>query len=219
MYPSSSNYSTGIKQGSTGLALLAAEYGGRIFTGVDYMANTYADDANYLPVGSATDGDVTVYLSKDGGSTWTAGLTETMPTSAGSEAVVTWGDGSTELWGTTWVGDDVDDTSFRIMFEINGNTLEYGIVKTLGFAPGAAVVLTGVEVAIKGYYASNITYINHIKAKIYYGTSVMPVQAGSQAFASNGRKAGEGAGAGTGVLTFFDGSNWIACDTGANVAA
>ena len=39
------------------------------------------------------------------------------------------------------------------------------------------------------------------------------------AYASNGRKAGEGVGAGTGVLCFHDGSNWIAADTGATVAA
>jgi hypothetical protein len=43
--------------------------------------------------------------------------------------------------------------------------------------------------------------------------------AGSVAFASNGRKNGEGAGLGTGVLVFHDGSNWIAVDTGATVAA
>jgi len=42
---------------------------------------------------------------------------------------------------------------------------------------------------------------------------------GDIAFASNGRKAGEGGGAGTGVLVFHDGSNWIAVDTGATVAA
>lgn len=43
--------------------------------------------------------------------------------------------------------------------------------------------------------------------------------AGDIAYASDGRKAGEGAGLGTGVLVFKDGSNWIACDTGATVAA
>lgn len=43
--------------------------------------------------------------------------------------------------------------------------------------------------------------------------------AGSVAFASNGRKNGEGAGAGTGVLCFHDGTAWRACDTGATVAA
>ncbi len=43
--------------------------------------------------------------------------------------------------------------------------------------------------------------------------------AGTVAYASNGRKAGEGAGVGTGVLVFRDGSAWKAVDTGATVAA
>lgn len=43
--------------------------------------------------------------------------------------------------------------------------------------------------------------------------------AGDISFATNGRKNGEGAGAGTGVLVFHDGTAWRACDTGATVAA
>jgi hypothetical protein len=45
------------------------------------------------------------------------------------------------------------------------------------------------------------------------------VIAGQTAYASNGRKAGEGAGSGTGVLVFRDTTAWRACDTGATVAA
>lgn len=43
--------------------------------------------------------------------------------------------------------------------------------------------------------------------------------AGDLAFASNGRKNGEGGGSGTGVLAFYDGTAWRAVDTGATVAA
>ena len=39
------------------------------------------------------------------------------------------------------------------------------------------------------------------------------------AYATNGRKNGEGAGSGTGVLVFRDGGGWKACDTGALVAS
>jgi len=42
---------------------------------------------------------------------------------------------------------------------------------------------------------------------------------GMVAYASNARKNGEGVGAGTGCLVFYDGSNWIAVDTGATAAA
>lgn len=45
------------------------------------------------------------------------------------------------------------------------------------------------------------------------------VPAGSFAYASNGRKNGEGAGAGTGVAVFRDATAWRAVDTGATVAA
>jgi hypothetical protein len=42
---------------------------------------------------------------------------------------------------------------------------------------------------------------------------------GAAAFASNGRKPTEAAGAGTGVQVFFDGQHWISCCSGATVAA
>lgn len=43
--------------------------------------------------------------------------------------------------------------------------------------------------------------------------------AGRIAFATNGRKNGEGSGSGTGVLVFHDSVAWRACDTGSTVAA
>lgn len=43
--------------------------------------------------------------------------------------------------------------------------------------------------------------------------------AGNLAFATDGRKNGEGVGAGTGVMVFHDGTNWIASDSGQTVAA
>lgn len=53
-----------------------------------------------------------------------------------------------------------------------------------------------------------------------YTVATLPAgSAGDVAYASNGRKAGEGAGSGTGVLVFKDASNWIAVDTGATAAA
>lgn len=53
-----------------------------------------------------------------------------------------------------------------------------------------------------------------------YTVATLPTgAAGKVAFASDGRKNGEGAGAGTGVMTFHDGTAWRACDTGATVAA
>ena len=53
----------------------------------------------------------------------------------------------------------------------------------------------------------------------YTVASLPALSAGSIAYASNGRKNGEGVGSGTGVLVFRDGTAWRACDTGATVAA
>lgn len=51
------------------------------------------------------------------------------------------------------------------------------------------------------------------------GLSAITPVAGGRAFASDGRKGGEGLGLGTGVACFGDGTNWCACDTGATVSA
>lgn len=54
-----------------------------------------------------------------------------------------------------------------------------------------------------------------------YAVSALPigVVAGAKAFASNGRKPNEAAGAGTGVEVFFDGQHWISSCSGTAVAA
>lgn len=55
-----------------------------------------------------------------------------------------------------------------------------------------------------------------------YAVGSFPASPGANpqiAYASNGCKNGEGAGAGTGVLVFWDGSNWCAVDTGAPVTS
>lgn len=60
-------------------------------------------------------------------------------------------------------------------------------------------------------------------ASVYATVASLPAAStdirGRIAFATNGRKNGEGAGSGTGVLVFCDGTAWRACDTGATVAA
>lgn len=173
-------------------------------------ANAYADDASYA-TGTSDSGNMYIELSKDGGATWTSSLAKI---AIAGEASYTYGAGSTELWGTAFTGDDIDDTSFRL--RIKGAFFQE-IYKTFGFAITASLVLSGVEIVVKAKWDGTTTSINHIKVKIYYADSSSPITAGSQAFASNGRKNGEGAGTGTGVLVFYDGTAWRACDTGATV--
>lgn len=53
-----------------------------------------------------------------------------------------------------------------------------------------------------------------------YTAATLPVQStGAIIYVSDGRKNGEGASAGTGVMAFSDGTAWRACDTGATVSA
>lgn len=91
-------------------------------------------------------------------------------------------------------------------------------VSTAGFALNAA------NFAMNNYNSSNKTSVSQ-KTMVSLGSFTVAnlptssVPEGSIAYASNGRKAGEGAGAGTGVQVFRDATAWRACDTGATVAA
>jgi len=189
-------------------------YGAEVtFTTIGFTnpANIYSSDDVYATL-TATSGDLTIELSKDAGVNWNS---PRIVTFTSSDSVKTFGSGSTELWGANWTRADLIDANFRVKLS-QGNISQ--VYKTFGFTTGTET-LTGIEIRVEGKYASSTLSLDLLEVKIYYGTSSLQVQAGSQAFASNGRKAGEGAGAGTGVLVFYDGNNWIACDTGANVAA
>lgn len=98
----------------------------------------------------------------------------------------------------TW--DSTDYTGY----DRTNNTLADFIGGTAILSRSAARVTSSVPVRVPVYTVAGLP-----------GVSV----AGDTAFASNGRKNGEGGGAGTGVLVFSDGSAWRACDTGATVAA
>lgn len=181
-------------------------------SGFTNPGNVYTSDNTYATL-AATSGDLYVAISKDGGANYSAPLYKTFGSSDTSE---TYGNGSTELWGLTLTRADMTDTNFRVKI-YQGNISQ--VYKGFGFTTGSQT-LTGVEIKIEAKYATSTISIDLVQVKIYYGTSVLPVQAGSMAYASDGRKNGEGAGAGTGVLVFYDASsNWIACDTGTTVAA
>ena len=167
------------------------------------------DDSDYATINS-TNGILGIRLSKNSGTSYTVPLYKTY---TGVEGYLEFGAGETELWGYSWTGDDVNDTNFRlqIMGGPTGATVDY---KDFGLIVGGSEIVTGLKVLVKGKWDGTILYINIITITVYYGTSVLPVQAGSQAYATDGRKNGEGAGAGTGVLVFYDGSNWMAVDSG-----
>lgn len=184
--------------------------------GITDPANAYSDDANYATC-HASNGNLKVKLSKDTGATWSSELTEGF---GNSETTETYGDGTTELWGLGWTTDDLNSaTAFKLRVTVDNDVQSTWSFAGWGFAMPAGKTLTGIKVDVKGYAVAGVFYINHITVSAYYGTSTIPVVAGSMAFASNGRKDGEGAGAGTGLAVYYDGSNWIRPSDDTTVAA
>lgn len=155
--------------------------------------NAFSSNNSYTTI-AATSGDIGIQLSGDAGMTYSSLLTKTY---TGVEGLQTYGNGSTELWGLTWLGSNVTDTNFRLRVGI-GST--YQVYKTFGFAPGSSVLLTGIEVSVEAKWDGSTTSIDHIKVKIYYGTSTVPVEAGTMAFATDA--------SGTGALEVYNGSAW-----------
>jgi hypothetical protein len=93
-----------------------------------------------------------------------------------------------------------------------------------GGAASAGVALNEANRAVDVVNLSNSNVVTQQTATAIssYTVANLPtagIGAGQLAYASNGRKNGEGAGAGTGVMVFRDGTAWRACDTGATVAA
>lgn len=175
---------------------LGTSYGDEVsFTtgGFTNPNNAFSSNNSYATVTSTT-GDISVQLSGDAGVNYSTLLTETF---TGSESTETYGTGSSELWGQTWLGSNVSDTNFRLRITVDGTSQVY---KTFGFAPAGSAVLTGIEVAVEAKWDGATTSIDHIKVKIYSGTSTVPVEAGTIAYATDG--------ATTGALAAYNGSAW-----------
>jgi hypothetical protein len=115
-------------------------------------------------------------------------------------------------WNTTL--DDVEAAFTESVFTAGMGATDNRLVRTDGTST-KKVQGTGITV-------SDTDAVSGVTSLILTGVVVASLPAGSAgmlAFATNGRKNGEGAAAGTGVLVFHDGTNWCACDTGATVAA
>jgi len=162
--------------------------------------NIYASDDVYATL-AATSGVLTVEVSKDAGVNWSISLTKTF---GAGDTLETYGNGSIELWGLSFTRADMVDAKFRIRLS-HGNISQ--VYKTYGFTTGSDII-TGIKISIEGKYAASILSLDLLEVSIYYGTSVLPVQDGSQAYASDGRKVGEGAGDGTGVMCYYSADAW-----------
>lgn len=178
---------------------IGTSYGSEVsFTAVNFLnpTNAYAEDGSFTTAGGDS-GVINVELSGDGGSTWSNMLSKTFN---GTNGFQTFGVGSTELWGAAWTGTKVNDTNFRVRVSNGTRTGFTHIWKTFGFAPAGGVILTGIEIKIKAKWITDTTSIDVIDAKIYYGSSALPIVAGSQAYATDA--------ATTGALEVYNGSAW-----------
>lgn len=172
--------------------------------------NVYADDGSYATAINSN-GIIYIELSGDDGVSYTAPLSKTY---TGSDSAQTYGAGKNELWGDSWTGAQFTDANFKL--RVYGDWFEQ-VFTTFGFTASAGSVISGIEVVCKAKWDGTTISIDNIKVKLH--SLDFPAQAGSIAYASDGRKNGEGAGSGTGVLVFSDGTDWIAVDTGAVVSA
>lgn len=162
--------------------------------GLTNPGNAYEEDSVYATA-PANDNKIYIKLSKNGGASWGSEIEKELPSSNG---VVSFGESGNELWGfMTATGADMNDTNFRLHITLGSNKTSYQIYKNFGFTITSTYLLTGIEVRVKGYHSEGTSYIDGISIKCYYGTSVLPIKPGSQAFDST-----------TGRLVYFDGTNW-----------
>lgn len=85
-------------------------------------------------------------------------------------------------------------------------------------APQATEVIAAGGLQVGGDLTGNVAVALYV---VLTSVALLPASAGlgEWAYAMDGRKNGEGAGAGTGTPVWWDGTAWIAPDTGASVAA
>lgn len=173
-------------------------------------ANIYASDDTYTTITTA-ETTVSVSVSQDAGVTFSSELSQTLTS---SDTVVSFGTTpASETWGLNWTRADLVDSLFRVKITVGGFQQIY---KDFGFTTGTEVVY-GIEIKLEGKATGGTVSLDKLEVKIHYGNTLLPIKNGSQIYVSDGRKAGEGVGAGTGVLAFYDGTNWIAVDTGLTV--
>lgn len=160
-------------------------------------ANVYSSN-NVYATHTATDGDLYVQLSKDGGATWQTALLKTF---TGVEGEQTYGSGATELWGTSWTGADMTNANFklRIIAQASNsfNTQVYGNFDFDGEI-NADRIVEGIEVKIEAKWDGTTTSVDALSVRVYSSGSSVPVVEGSFAYDNQ-----------VGVPMFFNGaSNW-----------
>ena len=156
--------------------------------------NALTDDVNYATI-PTNDGKLYAKISKDDGVTWSIAKELTF---TGSITTQSFGLSTTELWGDSWVGSDLDDGSFAVKIIGGSSESSYQIYKTFGFTITDAAVLTGVRVQVKAAFDSTNLLLYFVKANGHYGTSDLPIGEGSLAYDSTKDEP-----------TYYNGAEWL----------
>lgn len=148
-------------------------------------ANAYSSNNSYA-THTSPNGKLYVKLSKDAGATWTDVLEVTH---TGAENTQTFGAGSTEKFGTTWTGDDIDNASFRVRVYCGAsNSFNYRDYYNYGSAVAAGMVITGILVTSEGKWDGTTFSLDQLGVKFYYGNSPLQIGGGSIAYDSTTKR-------------------------------
>jgi hypothetical protein len=125
-----------------------------------------------------------------------------------TETVKTYGS-LTDTWGTTWASADTVNGKLALRITCGTVTIFQQDYQTFGFTIPALQTVTGLEVGVEAKYTGGTTSIDHIKIRLKYGTSPLPVEAGSMTYVTDTKK-----------LTFYDGTSWVtALDNSGTITA
>lgn len=107
-----------------------------------------------------------------------------------------------------------------VFFRLGGSTdnLAIALLAALSAVPNTTEIVAAGGLQFGGSLADNIPVALYAFVGPVAGLPTDKT-VGDWAYATDGRKAGEGAGSGTGLPVWWDGTNWKAVDTGATAAA
>jgi hypothetical protein len=160
-------------------------------------ANAYANDGSFATAGSDT-GVLAVYISKDGGTTWSTPKTNTYTTLA----YQTYGS-STDTWGLSMTGANINSATLFCVKITSGTTNQHSqIYKGFGYAETAGSAVTGLRVQIDAKYATSTVSVDHIRVIPTLSGTNANIVAGSTAYDST-----------LNTLTAYNGSAWDAIAT------
>ena len=156
-------------------------------------ANVYTSNDVYATCTPDT-GKISIQLSKDNGVNWTVAKEQTFN---GTETTKTYGS-LTDTWGTTWASADTVNGKLALRITCGTVTIFQQDYQNFGFSIPALQTVTGLEVGVEAKYTGGTTSVDHIKIRLKYGSSPLPVEAGSMTYVTDTKK-----------LAFYDGTSWI----------